>query len=336
MLFEPQVADPAYRKMDVPGQAPWQGDWQAGNVVEYGPHPRKTFIFGNNAEERAGAASLKAGGTLKERAVKKRNKMPANNNPPHVEDAKDELDTIQAANTPPYLDELRVLACAAHGGAGAALLTAGEAVQEPAVMNITNLSANYNVPRPKEDCVMAFAMHGGAGAAYLKAGGTLQEPAVLDTNKMSAMCDVSRHDENVPAKSTAPDLFDEGVTTVMFDVPCRLTQEQLMNSICDLGFADTFDFLYVPSRKKSNRGYAYVNFLTHDQAVAFGKALPGYTFPDAKHSMKTFAVKAAHTQGKEANILRNIQGKVLPYIRDPPAYVLQSWARNDTVIRLRF
>lgn len=327
MLLEAPGAEPGYNKMDDSVQARWQ-KCQA-------------------EEDRAVAAFLEAGGTFKERALTKKNKIPANYDASPLEEELAKAlasasvqrlaEESQANNILCYLKEERVRAFAAQGGAGAAFLKAGGAVQEPAVMKVTGLSANYNVPRPKEECIMAFALNGGAGAAYLKAGVTPQEPAAMDMIKMSSMygvsprtCDKPFLDEST-ATSIVPDL-DEDVTTVMFDVPCRLTQEQLMESMCDMGFADTFDFLYVPSGKKSNRGYAYVNFMSHKKAVAFGKALPGYTFPGAKNSMKRFTVKAADTQGKEANVLRNIQGKVLPYIRDPPAYVLQSWLQSDTAM----
>lgn len=323
-LFEALGRAPAYNTSDAAVQAPWQNTCQAGKVVESGSHGCQDWILENEAGEgRAGAAYLKAGGTLKERALKKGNKIPSNDNAPHLGE---ELATALSNN---------ILLClaAAQGGVGAFPEARGEA-QEPAVMKISGLSANYNVPRPSEECIMAITLHGGAGAAYLRAGGTPQGPAEMEMTKMSAVCGLSHYDESVSAESAAPHLddLDEGVTTVMFDIPCRLTQEQLIDSICDMGFADTYDFLYVPSVKNSNRGYAYVNFTSHEKAAAFAKVLPAYTFPNAKYSKKRFTVKAAYTQGKEANILRNMHSKVLPYIRDPPAFVLQSWARDDTVM----
>lgn len=106
----------------------------------------------------------------------------------------------------------------------------------------------------------------------------------------------------------------EDVTTLMFDIPCRFTQQAIMDVINDAGFEDTYDFLYVPFRNRSNRGYAYVNFMDHKHAVAFAKMFMNHRFTG--NSEKKCIVKAADTQGREANINRNINSQTRPYIRE--------------------
>lgn len=67
-------------------------------------------------------------------------------------------------------------------------------------------------------------------------------------------------------------------TTVMVrHIPPKLSQRQLLRELHDLGFSDRFDFLYIPmdSRRRSNRGIAFVNFATPDSATEFANIVNG-------------------------------------------------------------
>ena len=79
--------------------------------------------------------------------------------------------------------------------------------------------------------------------------------------------------------------------------------EELIAELDDLGFAGTFNFLYIPLDKgtMSNVGYAFVNFVTKDWASKCIEAFQGYRFKrHRKTSGKIAAISAAHLQGLEA------------------------------------
>lgn len=97
-----------------------------------------------------------------------------------------------------------------------------------------------------------------------------------------------------------------GYTTLMIrNIPNRYTQAELMQELTDLGFADTFDFFYVPLDRgtMSNVGYAFVNFTSCFHAARCEAALENYRFKlHRRVSGKIASVSVAHLQGLEANI----------------------------------
>lgn len=96
----------------------------------------------------------------------------------------------------------------------------------------------------------------------------------------------------------------EPPTTMMItNIPCRFGKEAIEQAIASVGFADTYDFIYIPRRKSTpkdgNIGYAFVNFLSSDDAERFATAFEGYQFQGSK-SFKRCTVKVAHQQGFDA------------------------------------
>ncbi|EER12764.1 heterogeneous nuclear ribonucleoprotein, putative [Perkinsus marinus ATCC 50983] len=97
---------------------------------------------------------------------------------------------------------------------------------------------------------------------------------------------------------------DSGKTTVMLrNIPNKYTQKILLNSIDGRGFEGTYDFFYLPIdfRNRCNLGYAFINFTTHESAVAFTNSFNGYSLPAFK-STKVCEVCWARVQGLEANV----------------------------------
>lgn len=99
----------------------------------------------------------------------------------------------------------------------------------------------------------------------------------------------------------------EGPPTTMMirNIPNRYTQRELIRELETLGFGGTFDFLYVPIDKGTmcNVGYAFVNFIHHQEATRCMTVFDNYSF--AKHRKargKIATVSVAHIQGLEANI----------------------------------
>lgn len=91
-------------------------------------------------------------------------------------------------------------------------------------------------------------------------------------------------------------------TTLMIrNIPNHYTQRQLIGELEDLGFAGTFDFLYIPLDKgtMSNVGYAFVNFVESTWAIKCMESFQGYRF---RRHRKIAAVSVAHIQGLEANL----------------------------------
>mmetsp|Transcript_31470 Transcript_31470/g.68935 ORF Transcript_31470/g.68935 Transcript_31470/m.68935 type:complete len:351 (+) Transcript_31470:87-1139(+) len=95
-------------------------------------------------------------------------------------------------------------------------------------------------------------------------------------------------------------------TTLMIrNIPNRYTQRELILELDDLGFAGTFDFLYIPLDKGTmmNVGYAFVNFVGHEWAEKCMQMFKNYRFKrHRKISGKIAAVSVAHIQGLVANL----------------------------------
>lgn len=99
----------------------------------------------------------------------------------------------------------------------------------------------------------------------------------------------------------------ESATTMMIrNLPNRYTQRELISELEDLGFAGTFDFLYLPLDKGTmyNVGYAFVNFVEPDWAQRCIAAFQNYRFKQHRRMMvgRMAAVSVAHIQGLEANL----------------------------------
>jgi hypothetical protein len=95
---------------------------------------------------------------------------------------------------------------------------------------------------------------------------------------------------------------------MLSNLPCRVTQPQMMTILDDLGFGDSYDLLYLPVGKPSsksgtsNLGYGFVNFKTVEDAQLCFEVFEG--FNDWKlPSDKVCTVEWSRpTQGLPANI----------------------------------
>jgi hypothetical protein len=94
-----------------------------------------------------------------------------------------------------------------------------------------------------------------------------------------------------------------GVSTVMMrNLPNRLSQKLLISTIDSAGFANTYDFLYLPidPRTHTNRGYAFINFTGKGLGLMFKVKFDGWKLQNSK-SEKNVDVVPAKVQGFEAN-----------------------------------
>lgn len=109
------------------------------------------------------------------------------------------------------------------------------------------------------------------------------------------------------------------ITTMMLrHIPCRKTQEEVMSHIDSKGFQGRYDFLYLPSdtRCGANLGYAFVNFLTPEDAERFKNEMDGYRFSGCG-SAKACAVNPAHVQGLQQNLATFKRMEVMRSARKP-------------------
>jgi RNA recognition motif-containing protein len=69
----------------------------------------------------------------------------------------------------------------------------------------------------------------------------------------------------------------------------------IQKRLCDLGFAETFDFLYMPLdlQSKQNKGYAFVNLINESVATEFAKRFSGIKFEGRLSSKEVHVCKAA-------------------------------------------
>jgi hypothetical protein len=105
--------------------------------------------------------------------------------------------------------------------------------------------------------------------------------------------------------ATAIDILQGAVTTLMLkNLPNRLQVSDVIQKLHELGFADEYDYLYMPRdlQSRANKGYAFVNFTTHQAAKAFAYQVDGKKLHD-RMSDKRVAVSVASAQGVVENLL---------------------------------
>jgi hypothetical protein len=129
------------------------------------------------------------------------------------------------------------------------------------------------------------------------------------------------HAKSVPKSEDlvrqATDLRSARVTTVMLrNIPNKYTQNSLMQEINDHGFAETYDFFYLPMdvHNRSNVGYSFINFKHPDDAKRFQLAFSSHRF-QRFHSKKIGSVCPAHVQGLDAN-LRHFENRAVTQARN--------------------
>jgi len=114
--------------------------------------------------------------------------------------------------------------------------------------------------------------------------------------------------EAVMAGQTGAAPFGDRTTVMIRHVPPKLTQRQLMREVGELGFSGKFDFLFIPmdSRRRSNRGMAFINFCSPALASDFALQVHG---KQLKHpsSQREVEVVPADVQGFERNVEQHLE-----------------------------
>jgi len=96
----------------------------------------------------------------------------------------------------------------------------------------------------------------------------------------------------------------ESSTSLMIcNIPCRVTQRQLVATVEALGFKDKYDYLYIPRAhggSSSSIGYGFINMLDEKDVLEFIAAITGYRF-EGTYSLKRCEVRRARIQGLMQN-----------------------------------
>jgi len=135
---------------------------------------------------------------------------------------------------------------------------------------------------------------------------------------LAADFDCSNPYEDLPAPTHEPSLQWGTCTTAMLrNVPPRYTQAKFMREINGSGYLGLYDFLYLPMdmRRRTNRGFAFVNFNTPEITQSFHRAFHGNNLP-LFPSEKPLEVIPADIQGFEANASHYIAAKATRRSRD--------------------
>lgn len=173
-------------------------------------------------------------------------------------------------------------------------------------------------------CATDSGMHSALGALKVPGGLTMiQAPQGQDPRADTKKGFQPYHSKSVPKsqdlQAYATDSAARGipVTTLMLrNIPNKYTQNSLMQEITKLGFEGSFDFFYLPMdiHNRSNVGYAFINFVTSEEAERFRVIFAGREF-ERFHCRKVGGVCDAHLQGLDANI-RHFQHRAVTVARN--------------------
>jgi len=104
--------------------------------------------------------------------------------------------------------------------------------------------------------------------------------------------------------------LDHGVTTLAIrNLPPRFTKEVFLKKWPSDGM---YDFIYLPFSRKQRRtaGYAFMNFISHEAALAFHSQWDQKKLDDNGTAKKRLDISAAEVQGLDGNIQHWIAGNV--------------------------
>jgi len=97
--------------------------------------------------------------------------------------------------------------------------------------------------------------------------------------------------------------LEDSTSLMICNIPCRVTQRQLVATVEALGFKDKYDYLYIPRAhggSSSSIGYGFINMLDEKDVPNFIQAITGYRF-EGTYSMKRCEVRRARIQGLMQN-----------------------------------
>lgn len=91
-------------------------------------------------------------------------------------------------------------------------------------------------------------------------------------------------------------------TVMLRNIPCRYSEQMMVDEFHEAGFEGTYDYFHMPfdCKRKGNRGYAFLNFISTDFVKPFRQKFDGCKLK-SNASEKVLAISPATFQGFEAN-----------------------------------
>jgi RNA recognition motif-containing protein len=172
---------------------------------------------------------------------------------------------------------------------------------------------------PSSDCTFTIP---GKDVASFEGEKPLQSNAQATAKKDKNISAKKAEKKNSKNKTVQP---KEMTTLMIRNVPCRLTQVELLQLLDENGFEDRYDFLHLPvaapmqRAPTSNLGYGFINFTEPEFAKDFQTTYEGSRL-GVSCSAKECVITSAHIQGLAAN-LRHFRRTTInssrhkPYIR---------------------
>lgn len=106
--------------------------------------------------------------------------------------------------------------------------------------------------------------------------------------------------EKFAQKNEVPE--DQFTTVMLRNIPCRYSQDQLLDTVKSFGIPCNFLYLAPAKTGGGNLGYAFVNFLTNQGAKEFMKVFTGVEFTHIPRCNKRAIVAWATLQGYKQNV----------------------------------
>mmetsp|Transcript_36418 Transcript_36418/g.82578 ORF Transcript_36418/g.82578 Transcript_36418/m.82578 type:complete len:652 (+) Transcript_36418:95-2050(+) len=130
---------------------------------------------------------------------------------------------------------------------------------------------------------------------------------------------LSKYGPASAAEASGTTTTEQQITTMMLkNIPCRKSQEEVMMHVDQNGYSGRYDFFYLPRDVKfrANLGYAFINFITQEDALRFQAEMNGYRFVGSGSS-KACSVVPAHVQGLMNNLAAFKRTEVMRSNRKP-------------------
>jgi hypothetical protein len=113
--------------------------------------------------------------------------------------------------------------------------------------------------------------------------------------------DAAQTQADVKPRATSECIHYGVKTLTMKNMPCHCRRSDVLAAIEEVGFKESHDFFYVPTRRNRILGYAFISFPDTQTANEFTSAMTGYEFRNSP-SGKGVVIAPATLQGLDENM----------------------------------